>query len=336
MTLTLSVIVPVYNAENCLGKCVDSLVNQTYKNLEIIPVNDGSTDGSAALCDALAAQDDRIKVIHKPNGGVSSARNAGLDAATGQYITFADSDDWLDSDAYSKCMSEAATADADLVVFGYETHLSYGNTKTYMDCNMFTRYEYKENIARYISTGVGFNAVWNKVFRARIIDDYNIRFDETMQINEDGVFNCRFFAAAGHIRCIPDIFYHYNMLGSNSTGKGRVDYLPQGKRFAQAMIDAVQSKGLYGFAGEAVNGWYRSMLYVHLMFILLPNEKISDDERIKALDSLYKSADNAILLAHLSEMPGIKYRLFHMLYKLKLSKLLIAAVKIQSGLSEGK
>ena len=333
---TLSVIVPVYNAENHLEKCVDSLVNQTYKDLEIILVNDGSTDNSADLCNSLASKDIRVKVIHKQNGGVSSARNAGLDAATGQYITFADSDDWLEADAYHKCINNITESGADLVVFGYETHLPYGNTKTYMDCNMFTRYEYKDNIARYISTGVGFNAVWNKVFRATIISDYNIRFDETMQINEDGVFNCCYFAAAGHIKCIPDILYHYDTTNSVATSKGRVDYLPQGKRFAQAMIDAVQSKGLYGFASEAINSWYKSMLYTHIMFVLLPNNNISDNMRADALTQLYSSQDGYVLQSYLASLGGIKNKIFSLLYKAKLSRLLIAAVKIQSKISGGK
>ena len=336
MTFTLSVIIPVYNAEKHLDRCIESIANQTYTNLEVILVDDGSPDNSGAICDEWAKKDDRIKVIHKPNGGVSSARNAGLDAATGEYIAFADSDDWLSIDAYSKCMSEAAASDADLVVFGYETHLSFGNTKTSMDCNMFTRYEYKENIARYISTGVGFNAVWNKVFRARIINDYNIRFDETMHINEDGIFNCRYFTAAGHIKCIPDILYHYDMTNSVATSKGRVDYLPQGKRFAQAMIDAVQSKGLYGFASEAINSWYQSMLYTHIMFVLLPNDNISDNIRIDALTQLYNSRDGYVLQTYLASLGGIKNKIFYLLYKAKLSRLLIAAVNIQAKISGGK
>lgn len=333
---TLSVIVPVYNAEKYIDRCVESLLNQTYKDIEIILVNDGSTDTSKEKCNEWASKDERIKVIHKENGGVSSARNAGLDAAAGNYIAFVDSDDSLDSDAYCKCIDEIVSSGTDLVVFGYETHLPEHSTKTYMDCSMFTRYEYKDNISRYISTGVGFDAVWNKVYSARIISDYNIRFDNTMQINEDGVFNCRYFAAAGHIKCIPDIFYHYNLMDSSSTSKGRIDYLPQGKRFAQAMIDAVQSKGLYNFASEAINNWYKEMLRIHLMFILLPNEKIPDAQRISALSELYNSRDGHILEMHLATLDGVKNKIFYILYKFKLSNLLITAVKTQAKISGGK
>lgn len=100
----LSVIIPVYNVEEYLEKCVESILNQTYTDLEVILVNDGSRDSSGAICDAFAQKDSRVRVIHKANGGLSSARNAGMDAATGEYITFVDSDDWLEADGYAHLM----------------------------------------------------------------------------------------------------------------------------------------------------------------------------------------------------------------------------------------
>ena len=105
----ISVIVPIYKVEKYLARCVDSIINQTYKNLEIILVDDGSPDGCGAMCDEYAKKDERIKVIHKENGGLSSARNAGLDIATGDYIAFVDSDDRLSSDAYEKPVCDDLT-----------------------------------------------------------------------------------------------------------------------------------------------------------------------------------------------------------------------------------
>ena len=98
----ISIIVPVYNVEKYLEKCVNSIVNQTYKNLEIILVDDGATDSSGKLCDKLAKIDNRIKVYHKENGGLSDARNYGVERATGDYIGFVDSDDYIDSEMYGK------------------------------------------------------------------------------------------------------------------------------------------------------------------------------------------------------------------------------------------
>ena len=105
--LKISVIIPVYNTLNCLERCVDSVCGQTYENLEIILVDDGSTDGTGQLCDTLAKRDDRIRVYHKKNGGASSARNLGLQKATGEYIGFVDSDDYIDADVYQE-MAELA------------------------------------------------------------------------------------------------------------------------------------------------------------------------------------------------------------------------------------
>ena len=103
-TPLLSVIIPVYNVEDYVGRCVESILNQTYTNLEVILVDDGAKDSSGAICDSFAEKDPRVRVIHKENGGLSSARNAGMDAATGEYITFVDSDDWLESDGYEHLM----------------------------------------------------------------------------------------------------------------------------------------------------------------------------------------------------------------------------------------
>lgn len=114
----ISIIIPIYNAEKYLNKCIDSIIMQTYKNLEIILVNDGSTDTSGTICDNYAATDNRIKVHHKPNGGVSSARNAGIDAAQGEFIAFVDSDDYIDSDMYERLHRRITETNGDICICG--------------------------------------------------------------------------------------------------------------------------------------------------------------------------------------------------------------------------
>ena len=114
----ISVIIPVYKVEAYIHQCVDSIINQTYRNLEIILVDDGSPDNCPAICDAYAAQDSRVKVIHKENGGQSSARNAALDICSGEYIAFLDSDDWMDPTAYADVVSFLQKENVDIVVYG--------------------------------------------------------------------------------------------------------------------------------------------------------------------------------------------------------------------------
>ena len=117
--LKISIVVPVYRTEAYLEQCVRSLLEQTHKNLEIILVDDGSPDGSGAMCDRFGAEDLRVRVIHKENGGLSSSRAAGIAAATGDYLTVVDSDDWLDTDAFSQCVACIQRDHADIVMYGY-------------------------------------------------------------------------------------------------------------------------------------------------------------------------------------------------------------------------
>ena len=122
---TVSIIVPVYNAAPFLSKCIESIVNQTYRDIELILVDDGSSDNSPKICDSFAAHDARIRVIHKENGGVSTARNAGLDVATGEYITFVDSDDYIESNMYEKMMEIIRKYSCDIVMC--DCMKEYGN-----------------------------------------------------------------------------------------------------------------------------------------------------------------------------------------------------------------
>ena len=110
----ISVIVPIFNVENYVRKCVDSILNQTFSDIEIILVDDGSTDASGRICDEYLSKDDRIRVIHKENGGLSDARNAGLDMCTGEYIGFVDGDDYIDGDMYELLYKNLIQYDADI------------------------------------------------------------------------------------------------------------------------------------------------------------------------------------------------------------------------------
>ena len=117
----VSVIIPVYKTEQYLDRCIESVVNQTYKNLEIILVDDGSPDNCPKMCDEWAKKDSRIKVIHKKNGGLSDARNVGIDCATGEYLSFIDSDDFISNQMYKKMLNSIENFNADLAVCGIET-----------------------------------------------------------------------------------------------------------------------------------------------------------------------------------------------------------------------
>jgi len=183
----ISVIVPVYGVENYLARCVDSILTQTFTDFELILVDDGSPDGCPAICDEYAQKDNRIKVIHKENGGVSSARNAGLNIASGEYIVFIDSDDYVDCDYLSTLIQY----DADVVVSGQETVNG-----------LHTIQEVREQFYHW----GGFSGPCEKLFRREKVKD--IRFREDISIGEDLIYNLQTFSRIEYVYYIPYRGYH--------------------------------------------------------------------------------------------------------------------------------
>ena len=203
----ISVIVPVYNVEKYLERCVNSIINQTYQNLEIILVDDGSPDNCGAICDEFAEMDNRIKVIHKENGGLSSARNTGLDIATGEYIAFVDSDDWLELDTYEWFIS--AIKDNDIAICGHRT-VSKG-------CEIVVDI-FEDEFLDYDSLWTEIfvklnNAAWNKLYKASIIKD--LKFQIGILHGEDLIFNLNYIknCKSGVINRTP-LYNYYKREGS--------------------------------------------------------------------------------------------------------------------------
>lgn len=205
----LSVIVPIYNVEEYLDECIKSIVNQTYKNLEIILVDDGSPDHCPELCDIWAEKDGRIKVIHKENGGVSSARNAGLDAAAGDFIAFVDSDDYLDSDMYEIMLSQMREHNTDMAQCGIVRENADGSVEVWDSFE--APIVVMDNMQLLCSVGEAAGILpvspCNKIFKAEVIS--GIRYDESLKYAEDTLFN---FAVARNINkaVIQNVpRYHY-------------------------------------------------------------------------------------------------------------------------------
>lgn len=167
----ISVIVPVYNVEKYLRKCVDSILAQTYTNLEIILVDDGSPDNCGKICDEYAAKDSRIKVIHQENGGLSAARNAGLDVATGDYIGFVDSDDYIAPDMYEKLYQAIEIYNSDIALCGFKKFELESRTEVYEKKLLYRDEFLKELLLENIKS-----YAWNKLYKKSLFD--NVRFPE--------------------------------------------------------------------------------------------------------------------------------------------------------------
>ena len=206
----LSVIVPVYRVETYLPKCLDSLVGQTYADLEIILVDDGSPDRSGAICDEYAARDSRIVVIHQENRGLSGARNAGLDRATGEFVAFVDSDDYLERSMYENLMVAAMERNADIVIGDFYMILESGISRRYIrvpdDGSL-------EKVREMILADRIPSYVWNKVYRKALFD--GVRY-ERIRGFEDLQITPRLFQRAHKVAFVPEAGYYYNCLNMNA------------------------------------------------------------------------------------------------------------------------
>lgn len=206
-TDTISVVVPVYNTAGYLERCGDSLLAQTYRNLEIILVDDGSTDECPALCDAYAVRDSRVRVIHKRNGGLASARNAGIGAASGTYIAFLDSDDWLDTDCYERMLSALRTFHADVAVCRYRQ--VYDDHVDDESRDIAYSGTLEEGLREYIYETPEIeiqNAAWNKLYRRDFLG--SLRFDESRWY-EDILFTTKLLSEQGTIVVLDHASYNY-------------------------------------------------------------------------------------------------------------------------------
>lgn len=182
----ISVIVPVYKTEGLLDRCVESIVGQTYKNLEIILVDDGSPDNCPAMCDEWAEKDSRIRVIHKENGGVSSARNAALDIATGDYIGFVDSDDWIEPEMYSSLIQKISESGKNIALCSYYA-VEISGERYECRCVVDKEVLDKDDYFRFIVLGGDGGYIWNRLYDADILKE--VRFDEDIWYSEDLLFN---------------------------------------------------------------------------------------------------------------------------------------------------
>lgn len=207
----ISVIVPVYNVEKYFNKCVESIVNQTHTNLQIILVDDGSPDNCPQMCDEWARRDSRVKVIHKENGGLSSARNAGLDCACGDYAAFVDSDDWIDCDALERMLDCAYKNNADIVAAGFYFD-NDGGTQTVQITNE-KRFEKEETVLSLLIDDIR-PEVCGKLYSRRVIGDF--RFDESMKYAEDLPFNFNVMLGSASFFSMDTPCYHYLQNSENS------------------------------------------------------------------------------------------------------------------------
>ncbi len=211
----VSVIVPVYNVEKYLHRCVDSIISQTYENLEIILVDDGSPDNSGKICDEYAKKDNRIQVVHKSNGGISSARNAGIKTSTGDYIVYVDSDDWLEKNAIEMLHKTIIDENVDLVMGNYFVSDDNGtnNANTYAEKISNKKFvkgteEFENNVIMPFVNGQRACFIWLFITKKSFLLDEKI-FDEGISFVEDGLYTLKLIKKINSMYFLDMPLYHY-------------------------------------------------------------------------------------------------------------------------------
>lgn len=304
----ISVIIPVYKVEAHIRRCVESIINQSYKNLEIILVDDGSPDYCGVICDEYAEIDKRIKVIHKENGGTGSARNAGLDIATGEYIAFVDSDDYVDLDMYEILQKIAVETNADVIECGYrwikpEGIRDLNNTRK---VDFYSNMEALEELyfGEQISGGVSI-VVWNKLYRSELLE--NIRFIE--KFAEDIEFTPRIYYHANKIVKYNYNFYNFFFSQNSST---RSEYTLKKTKKSDVM-----KKTMNFFAETGLRKYedYTFILYVGILY----NDYYECRRRRKdkQYDTIYKEKEQELkkcwrkIVLNPYKTPFIKHYIYH-------------------------
>ena len=217
----VSVIIPIYNVESYLDRCIQSVLNQTLKDIEIILVDDGSPDNCPAMCDEYARQDNRIKVIHKKNAGLGYARNSGLEIVTGEYVAFLDSDDFVDVNMYQKLYETAKQGDFDTVFCNCFLYANESNKKIRKDVKKQITFKGRDEVDDFLLDIVGpkpayphdvkyLMSVWHAIYAMDIIRRKKLRFvSERDFISEDIIWDIDYLHEAVHVCFLPDAFYYY-------------------------------------------------------------------------------------------------------------------------------
>lgn len=209
MMALVSIIIPVYNAAAWLPRCLDSIQNQTWEGLEILLIDDGSTDSSASICDRYARDDSRIVVIHKKNEGVAVARQIGIDTAHGEYVAFVDADDWIENDCIEKMVSSAEANHSDLVICDYYDERPDGIR---LICQKPCSHDQKD-LQSQLNNGLT-GTLWNKMLRRTLFDKYHVSFPKNIHYGEDKFVLMSLLEHPLIVSYVPSALYHFDQISN--------------------------------------------------------------------------------------------------------------------------
>lgn len=250
----ISIIVPAYNIEKFVERCLESISAQTYQDLEIIVVDDGSTDSTAEVIDLYRKKDDRVITIHKQNGGVSTARSAGLAIATGEYIGFVDGDDYIEPQMFERLLTNMRKYGADISHCGYKMVFPDGHEDLYYGTGKLVEQTHEEGIRDLLRGDFVEPGLWNKLYRRSVVEGYNESslWDESIRINEDLLLNYICFKKSTKAVYEDFIMYHYILRrGSAATTETKLYKLTDPKKVLEKILEDVKENSeIYTIVAE--------------------------------------------------------------------------------------
>ena len=323
--MKVSIVIPIYKAEKYLRTCIDSVLGQTYKDLEVILVDDASPDRCGEICEEYAKKDSRVRVIHKENEGVSKARNAGLAIASGDYVQFVDSDDYLAEDMTQKLVEQMEQQKVDLVLCGFfEKNLNFERvSKAEEQPGVYTKEQILMNIMRN-PYSFHYGVLWNKLFKRELLG--KLLFSSDMDFGEDFIFNLHYLAQTEKIAVIAEPLYYYIRYNTDSlmylqaTGKQEISkylrYLEKRLLIFHKYRDFYQEQGLYAEHKNMVNEYLLKVYISEKMEIR--RQPLSRKDKKKCVRLLEENED----VIHMKQEMDAGY------YRKKKLKFILAKCKV--------
>ena len=282
----VSVIVPIYNSEDVLDRCINSILNQTYRNIEIILINDGSTDKSINIMKKYEKLDDRIIVVDNINNGVSETRNIGVIKSSGEYIQFVDSDDYIELDMIEKNISIMINENPDLIMSGLFLDIESAkgidtSIQTFEEIKCVGKKEIAKSVLNRLD-GTFVNSPVNKLYKSKIIKDNNIKMDKDIDLGEDLIFNLEYLKFCNNIIFSKECYYHYCMqLQDNLTFKYRGDQLQLMEVLYNKCNDYLKESNLDELEYVAINSIFIKWMYSCFINLHNRNCELTVIEKIK-------------------------------------------------------
>lgn len=222
----VSIIVPIYNTERYLNRCIKSLIHQTYNNLEIILIDDGSTDHSLSLCEKYANIDNRIIILNKKNSGVSDSRNKGLELSSGEFVMFVDSDDWMVKDGVENLLKGYLESKTDMIVGNFKNFSFKISKNLYSKNDMrISKTNNKKELLKLLKY-THLATPWGKLFKNSVISKNELSFETDIKYSEDSIFICNYLSNCDSLFCISNIVYNYNCINDESASRKHYLELP--------------------------------------------------------------------------------------------------------------